>query len=132
MPTLTDDRRTASLPIVGAIVLAGAAGGAVGWLTDHRVAGNWALGLAGVAAFVILSGGTSELVDLVKGGVDERQQAIAFRASLFAYYVLLVLVTGAAVIEVATQQGRPGPFTAITIAGTFAYTGALLILRART
>jgi drug/metabolite transporter (DMT)-like permease len=103
-------------------------------LTASSLGGHPGLGLAMLGIMVafgsvFLLGGRNETIRLM-GRPDERWRAIDLAATAIAGLVLITVVIGAFVWELA--HGRDGsPFTQLGAIGGVAYLVALLVLRAR-
>lgn len=116
-------------PAVG--VLIGLAYLVAGW-----VAGNLTFGLVGLAIMLALSAGLvlaarrSETVRGLLDHRDERISAMDLRATAFAGMVVIVLVIGAFVVEIA--RGEDGmPYAWLGAAGGIAYVLAVVVQRVR-
>ena len=116
-------------PAVG--VLIGVAYLAAGW-----AAGNLTFGLTGLAimiavsAALVLAARRSETVRGLLDHRDERISAIDLRATAVAGMVVIALVIGAFVVEIA--RGEDGmPYAWLGAAGGIAYVLAVLVQRVR-
>ncbi|MGD9530848.1 MAG: hypothetical protein AB7V44_29240, partial [Pseudonocardia sp.] len=112
-------------------VLIGVAYLAAGW-----AAGNLTFGLTGLAIMLALSVGfvlaarRSETVRGLLDHRDERISAIDLRATAFAGMVVIALVLGAFIVEIA--RGEDGmPYAWLGAAGGIAYVVAVLVQRVR-
>jgi hypothetical protein len=88
----------------------------------------WFAVLAAAGALLAF-GGRFESVRLARGdGEDERDAALNTRAMAVAGLVLVLVLTGAIVFELA-RGNDPSPYTQVLAAGGAAYAIALLVLR---
>jgi hypothetical protein len=88
----------------------------------------WFAVLAAAGALLAF-GGRFESVRLARGdGEDEREAAINTRAMAAAGIVLVLVLAGAIVFELA-RGNDPSPYTQLVAVGGTAYAAALLVLR---
>ncbi|MGE3285539.1 MAG: hypothetical protein AB7J32_05470 [Pseudonocardia sp.] len=127
--TMRPDLTRWATPAVG--VLIGLAYLAAGW-----AAGDLTFGLTGLAIMLALSVGLvlaarrSETVRGLLDHRDERISAIDLRATAFAGMVVIVLVIGAFIVEIA-RGGDGMPYAWLGAAGGIAYVVAVLVQRLR-
>lgn len=106
------------------------------YLVAAWVGGNPGLGV-GMAAIMVavaallLAGGRSEVVRLLRGQpTDEMWRSFDVRATLFASFVLIVVMVGAFVYEIA--RGQDGqPYVLLCSVGGVSYLAALIWFRLR-
>jgi hypothetical protein len=118
-----------TVPLVGLTV--GIAYFIAGW-----VSGNFILGLEMLAIMVLFTGGLvlaarrSETIKGLLDGQDERITSIDLKATAFAGGVLIAVVIGAFVVEIA--RGLDGlPYSWLGAIGGMSYLGAVIALRVR-
>ncbi|MGH3146297.1 MAG: hypothetical protein ACRDTR_10905 [Rubrobacter sp.] len=106
------------------------------YLAVFWIGGNF---VAGVGPFVImvgyglllLVGGRSEVVRTLRNQPsDEMWSSFAVRASLFSFYVLIVVLLGMVLYEIARGQDAY-PYALLCLVGGASYIGALVWLRMR-
>jgi zinc transporter ZupT len=87
--------------------------------------------LGAFAAALVLFSGRSNTVELMRDpGVDERTALLDLRATAFAGVVLILVVLGAFLVEIA--HGNDGaPYTWLAAVAGISYLAALLVLQRR-
>lgn len=82
-------------------------------------------------AATLLLGGRSEIVRVLRGQpTDEMWKSFDVRASLFAFFVLIVVMVGAGVYELAQGQNAQ-PYALLCLVGGLSYLMALFWFRWR-
>jgi hypothetical protein len=99
------------------------------WIGGDALAGLAMFSLMAAAAAALALGGRSETVRLIRQP-DERWSAIDLRASAFSGLVIITVLIGLFLWEIATD-GDPSAYSAIMAAGGVAYVAALAVLRRR-
>jgi hypothetical protein len=101
------------------------------WIGDEPGQGVISLGIMTALAALFFFGHRSETVRALGGpGRDERWAMIDVRATALAGSVLVAVIIGAFLVEVAS--GRDGsPYAALGAVGGLAYVVAVVVLRAR-
>lgn len=88
--------------------------------------------LTGYAAVLALLAGRSETVSLLRGdSVDERAALIQQRALAFTGNVLVTVLVGGFLVQVARGSGDIGTWAALCAVGGVSFAGALAVLRRR-
>ena len=106
------------------------------YLTALWIGGEPRYGIGAVVfmifvATILLFGGRSEVVRVLRGQpTDEMWKSFDVRASLFALFVLIVVMVGAAVLEMAQGQDAQ-PYAMLCFVGGVSYLAALLWFRWR-
>jgi hypothetical protein len=101
------------------------------WIGDDAGKGAFFLGVLTVFGVLLLVGGRSETLRGLRGdGRDERFRMIDVHASAIAGLVLVTVLIGAWVVELA--RGRDGePYTQLMAVAGVAYVAAVALLRWR-
>jgi O-antigen ligase len=99
------------------------------WIGGHLSDGLWSLALLCAVALVLLVGGRSETIDLVRQP-DERWRALDMRASAFTGIVIVCVLIGAWLWELA--HGRDGsPYGQLCAVSGLVYVAMMVWLRFR-
>lgn len=101
------------------------------WIGDDARKGAFFLGVMAAFGLLVLLGGRSETVRGLRGdGRDERFRTIDVHATAIAGVILVTVLIGAWVVELA--RGRDGePYTQLMAVGGVAYIVAVALLRWR-
>jgi hypothetical protein len=101
------------------------------WIGDDPGKGAFFLGVMAAFGLLVLLGGRSETVRGLRGdGRDERFRMIDVHASAIAGIVLVTVLIGAWIVELA--RGRDGePYTQLMAVGGVAYLAAVAFMRWR-
>jgi hypothetical protein len=101
------------------------------WIGDDPGKGAWFLAVLTAFGLLVLLAGRSETVRGLRGdGRDERFKMIDIHASAIAGIVLITVLIGVWIVELA--RGRDGePYTQLMAVGGVAYLAAVALLRWR-
>lgn len=111
---------------MGLIMLAISINGGEPWFGVGSLAITW-----GFAAFLYLGSRINDTVALIGDDVqDERHVYIHQRAAIYTLNILLFVIVGAAVVNVA-QGGHGSPYTWLAAVGGATYLGFLVLLSRR-
>ena len=101
------------------------------WIGNDPGKGGFFLAVLAGFGLLVLAGGRSETVRGLRGdGRDERFRMIDIHATALAGIVLILVLIGAWVVELA--RGRDGePYTQLMAVGGVAYLAAVAVLRWR-
>lgn len=112
-------------------VLFGGAYLAVFWIGGNPVAGVGPFAIMVGYGLLLLVGGRSEIVRTLRGQPsDEMWRSFDMRASLFSFFVLVVVLIGMAFYEIARGQDAQ-PYALLCLAGGASYVAALIWSRLR-
>lgn len=88
--------------------------------------------MTGYAAVLAVLGGRSETVSLLRGDtVDERAGLIQLRATAFTGNVLVTVLVGGFLVQVARGSSDTGTWAALCAVAGVSFAGALAVLRRR-
>ena len=86
----------------------------------------------GYAALLAFLGGRVEVIGLLRGDTtDERAAQIHLRAAAFAFYVLVLILTGGFIVSLVTESSLTDTFAALGAAAGVSLLGAYLVLARR-
>ncbi len=104
---------------------------AVFWIGGNPVAGVGPFVIMVGYGLLLLLGGRSEVIRTLRAQPsDEMWKSFDARASLFSFFVLVVVLIGAAFYEIARGQDAQ-PYVLLCLVGGASYVGALIWLRLR-